>query len=110
MELVNAGDAGARTTALTYFAERDGTMVESGEARDLLPVFEGLGVDERDYLLVRLTPGGGIGAGSSHRIMELPLTAARAFQRLGVVVTYAGPFGERTALTMEVHPPHGLPT
>jgi hypothetical protein len=110
VDVANAGDARARLTGVSYFATSTHGDIEGDDALVLRPLFEALDVvDERDYLLLRITPAFGLAAGATVRVMELPLPIARAFSRLGVTLTYAGPFGERTALAVQLHPPHGLP-
>jgi hypothetical protein len=110
VDVTNAGDAGARLVAVSYFATSSHGTVEADDALALRPLFDALElVDERDYLLMRITPAFGFAASATQRLIELPLHVARAFSRLGVTLTYAGPYGERTALTVHVHPPQGLP-
>jgi hypothetical protein len=111
IDVTNAGDAGARIVGSSYFGTTvDGRDVEGVDALDLRPLFDPLGVvDERDYRLLRIVPGFGIPVGGSVRVMELPLPVAHRFTRLGLTLTYTGPYGERTAITVEAHPPHGLP-
>jgi hypothetical protein len=117
VDITNAGDAGANVVDVSYHATpRPGSPIESPategcDALDLRPMFDELGVvDERDYLLVRFTSGFGLAAGATVRLLEFPLNVAAAFRRIGVTLTYAGPFGERTVCPVEAIPDHGLPS
>lgn len=108
--VTNAGDAAARIVAVSYFAEPHGGTAVAGDALEIRPVFDALGVvDERDYSIMRLTHGSALAPGARQTLYELPLPVAQKFSRLGVTLTYAGPFGERREVTADAIPPHGLP-
>lgn len=108
--LANSGGAAALVSAVSWFGRRtDGREVAADDALGLAPLFVSCGVEDRDYLLFRLTAGWSLAPGASETLCALPREIAVQFASLGVTLTVDEGLGAKASYRVEAIPPHGLP-